>query len=426
MPFIGNTPDVNFTSFAKQDLTGVTGSPAKRGYTLSHAVANANEIEVFVNNVRQEPTESYTVNGTGLTMTGDVETSDDFYIIYLGKAIQTTVPPDGSVSTAKLANNISVSGNFGIAGKTNAPTSPTLGDMWFNSSSSFVSGIAPKAMAVYNGTSWSQMSNIFSATGGTITTYSSSGVNYNVHTFTSSGVFMPTTAVTVNYLVVAGGGSGGSNIAGGGGAGGFRTGTLDVLPQNYPITVGAGGAAGQTDGGGAQSGNNGGDSIFSTITSNGGGAGGPEFSGNGNGGGSGGGGSRNNGNAGSGTSGQGNNGGNGTNSGGGDNQGSGGGGGGAGAVGVAASNSAPGNGGAGLASSITGSSVTYAGGGGGGGYNTANSSGGSGGGGNGSGGGSAATAGEENTGSGGGAGGYSGNRPGKNGGSGIVIISYAT
>jgi len=105
MPFIGNTPDVNFTSFAKQDLTGVTGSPAKRGFTLSHAVANANEIEVFVNNVRQEPTEAYGVNGTGLTMTGDVETSDDFYIIYLGKAIQTTVPPDGSVSTAKIADD---------------------------------------------------------------------------------------------------------------------------------------------------------------------------------------------------------------------------------------------------------------------------------------------------------------------------------
>ncbi len=105
MPFIGNTPDVNFTSFAKQDLTGVTGSPAKRGYTLTHAVANANEIEVFVNNVRQEPTEAYTVNGTGLTMTGDVETTDDFYIIYLGKAIQTTVPPDGSVSTAKIADS---------------------------------------------------------------------------------------------------------------------------------------------------------------------------------------------------------------------------------------------------------------------------------------------------------------------------------
>jgi len=90
---------------SKQDLTGVTGSPVKRGFTLSHAVANANEIAVYVNNVRQEPTDAYTVNGTGLTMTGDVETTDDFYVTFLGKALQTIVPPDGSVSTAKLANS---------------------------------------------------------------------------------------------------------------------------------------------------------------------------------------------------------------------------------------------------------------------------------------------------------------------------------
>ena len=105
MGYVGNEPSVNFTSFAKQDLTGVTGSPVKRGFTLTYAVANANEIEVFVNNVRQEPTEAYTVSGTALTMTGDVETTDDFYIIYLGKALQTTVPPDGSVGTAKIADS---------------------------------------------------------------------------------------------------------------------------------------------------------------------------------------------------------------------------------------------------------------------------------------------------------------------------------
>jgi sRNA-binding regulator protein Hfq len=116
MGYVGNEPSVNFTSFAKQDLTGVTGSPAKRGYTLSHAVANANEIEVFVNNVRQEPTEAYTVSGNGLTMTGDVETSDDFYIIFLGKAIQTTVPPDGSVTSAKLDTNIAVGGTLTVSG----------------------------------------------------------------------------------------------------------------------------------------------------------------------------------------------------------------------------------------------------------------------------------------------------------------------
>ena len=105
MGYVGNEPSVNFTSFAKQDLTGVTGSPVKRGFTLTYAVANANEIEVFVNNVRQEPTEAYTVSGTALTMTGDVETTDDFYVIYLGKALQTTTPPDASVSTAKIADN---------------------------------------------------------------------------------------------------------------------------------------------------------------------------------------------------------------------------------------------------------------------------------------------------------------------------------
>ena len=105
MAYIGNEPSVNFTSFAKQDLTGVTGSPVKRGFTLTYAVANANEIEVFVNNVRQEPTEAYTVSGTALTMTGNVASTDDFYVIYLGKALQTTVPPDGSVSTAKIADD---------------------------------------------------------------------------------------------------------------------------------------------------------------------------------------------------------------------------------------------------------------------------------------------------------------------------------
>jgi len=305
-----------------------------------------------------------------------------------------------------------------VAIQSTAPTSPSTGDMWFDD--------VNNAMKVWSGSGWDQMSNKFSASGGTETTYSSGGVNYRVHTFTSSGTFTAEASGSVNYLVVAGGGSGGSNIAGGGGAGGFRTGTLAVAAQSYVITVGAGGAAGGPGNvGGVQSGNNGTDSIFSTITSIGGGAGGPEYSGNGNNGGSGGGGSRNSGTAGSGTSGQGNNGGNGTYSGGSDNQGSGGGGGGAGAVGAAASNSAPGNGGAGLANSITGSSVTYAGGGGGGGYNTANSSGGSGGGGNGSGGGAAATVGTANIGGGGGAGGYSSHRSGKSGGSGIVVIRYA-
>ena len=123
MAYIGNEPSVNFTSFAKQDITG----DGTANYTLTYAVANANEIEVFVNSVRQEPTEAYTVSGTALSMTGNVASTDDFYVIYLGKALQTTVPPDGSVSTAKIADdavtsakldtNIAIDGTLDVTGE---------------------------------------------------------------------------------------------------------------------------------------------------------------------------------------------------------------------------------------------------------------------------------------------------------------------
>lgn len=82
----------------KQTITGNGGA----SYTLTHAVANAQEIEVFVNNVRQEAGVAYTVSGTALTMTGNVASTDDFYVIYQGKALQTVVPPDGSVTNAKI------------------------------------------------------------------------------------------------------------------------------------------------------------------------------------------------------------------------------------------------------------------------------------------------------------------------------------
>jgi len=134
-----------------------------------------------------------------------------------------------------------------------------------------------------------------SATGGTVTT---SG-DFKIHTFTGDGCFVvsnagnPAGSDTVSYLVVAGGGAGGTKRGGGGGAGGFREGLglndsytgspqraptgVPVPVATYPITVGGGGAAGvganpicnaaTTD---SSKGSN---SVFSTITSAGGGRG---------------------------------------------------------------------------------------------------------------------------------------------------------
>lgn len=255
------------------------------------------------------------------------------------------------------------------------------------------------------------------ATGGTIV---QAADGYVYHTFTSSGTFTPSQALTCDYLVVAGGGGGGTNGAGGGGAGGYLTasGFSAASGTGYTVTIGAGGAG---SGSGTASGTSGNNSVFSSITSTGGGGGGsaggtsPGL----NGGSGGGEGSSDSGFGSASPSGQGNNGGQWV--GGSD---SGAGGGGAGAVGANNSATGGGVGGAGLAP--FGASTYYAGGGGGGGRGGSNPGGAGGVGGGGAGGnyaGSAPTAGTTNTGGGGGGGGYTASS-GAAGGSGIVIVRY--
>jgi len=259
---------------------------------------------------------------------------------------------------------------------------------------------------------------------------------YWYHTFLSSGTFTPQKSLTCDYLVVAGGGGGGGNAAGGGGAGGLRStvtatgggGSLETAlslgTSAYTVTVGAGGA-GST--GNTSAGANGSNSVFATITSTGGGGGGAYDSVAGITGGSGGGGGARGASgttsAGSGTANQGYAGGAGTYP-----DGTyfyAGGGGGAGAVGGTSSTATGASGGNGVATSISGSSVTYAGGGGAGvGATGTVGAGGSGGGGAGGKYNRAVvpTNGTANLGGGGGGGSP---QPGGAGGSGIVIVRYA-
>ncbi|MFZ2882212.1 MAG: LamG domain-containing protein [Candidatus Moraniibacteriota bacterium] len=239
---------------------------------------------------------------------------------------------------------------------------------------------------------------------------------------------------TIKVLVIGGGGAGGGAAGGdipwyggGGGAGGFiYDAAYTLVGGSYSVTVGDGGT-GQA----ANYGNDGGNSIFSTLTAVGGGGGGKGTNQVGGAGGSGGGGGYNGGGTRSqGTSGQGYNGGLGTTT---ATWGTGGGGGSSQQGGDGVSKTG-GNGGNGTANSISGSSVTYAGGGGGAAYDNANSpvngTGGSGGGANGksgiiSGTGNNATGYGSGGGGTGGKGGDSGTYAGGNGSKGIVIIRYA-
>jgi hypothetical protein len=118
------------------------------------------------------------------------------------------------------------------------------------------------------------------ACGGTIVTCG----NYKTHIFTSPGTFTVSKLAscsaddTMDYFVIGGGGGGGEVISGGGGAGGFRISNdlcapacttsplanatgITATVTSYPITVAGGGSALS----------NGSNSVFSTITSAGGG-----------------------------------------------------------------------------------------------------------------------------------------------------------
>ncbi|QGZ17688.1 hypothetical protein HTVC023P_gp59 [Pelagibacter phage HTVC023P] len=154
-------------------------------------------------------------------------------------------------------------------------------------------GDATKGWQSVNSNEVTNTQKFIAATGGTVTTCG----DFKIHTFTGPGCFTVTCGGNaqgsnkVSYMVVAGGGGGGS-AAGGGGAGGFREGKapfcapytaspiactsgsnagLPVLVQSYPITVGGGGAGGAA--GSDNAGSDGVNSVFSTITSTGGGGG---------------------------------------------------------------------------------------------------------------------------------------------------------
>ena len=117
MSYIGTPPSNAFTSLLKQDFS----TSATTGYTLDHAVNNANDIALFINFVRQEPTAGYAASGTSLVLTSATASSDDMYCVYLGQALQTVNPPNVSVGTAQLIDGAVTSAKLASGAVANTP-----------------------------------------------------------------------------------------------------------------------------------------------------------------------------------------------------------------------------------------------------------------------------------------------------------------
>ncbi|MBK7428987.1 MAG: T9SS type A sorting domain-containing protein [Saprospiraceae bacterium] len=353
-------------------------------------------------------------------------------------AANSSIPADGLSSTLITVQAKTSSGTnipFGGATVTLNTTLGSLSSVTDNTNGTYTAllstGITP-GTAVITGTINAQ--NIL-ATAEVEFTYVSEPVVVVFSTPGAHSWVIPSGVTEVDVLIVGGGGGGGTSTAfanagsGGGGAGGY------IYLQDYDITslsspvsivVGNGGNPGVA---GNNSGSNGSNSSFATLIGLGGG-GGIGGNGSGNAGGSGGGSRDAAGGNGtqpaSSSGGQGNNGGTSGGSPAGAAASGGGGAGGAGENRSGIIGEAGGNGGLGLQNDISGTPLFYAGGGGAGAAQTTTpvGIGGSGVGGNGANNNIAATSGLNGTGSGGGGG--NNNRQGAAGGSGIVIIRYAT
>jgi len=110
MAYIGNRPADKYQTLQKQSFT----TSATDTYTLDYAVTNPQDLALFINNVRQNPNDAYSVSNTTLTLSSSITGSDTMYAVFLGRAVETVAPAlssvtndmlAGSISNAKLANS---------------------------------------------------------------------------------------------------------------------------------------------------------------------------------------------------------------------------------------------------------------------------------------------------------------------------------
>ena len=134
MAYLGASPLASFASPSKDTFSGDNSTTS---FTMGQSVGDPNQIEVFVDNVRQEPTSAYTVNGTTLTFTGTPATgSNNIYVIHkqgvIGNGLLPTSGRDsdrvGSLTVtgaSTLTGNVTTSGNITAGGTLSGVTTLT-------------------------------------------------------------------------------------------------------------------------------------------------------------------------------------------------------------------------------------------------------------------------------------------------------------
>ena len=118
--------EANLRSGRVDQFAGSAGASSNTVFTLTESALNANSIMVYVNGIYQRPTTNYTVSGTALTFTASLADTDEVDVHHM--SIRSTVShvADGSVTSAKLDDNITIAGNLTVNGATTTVNSTTL------------------------------------------------------------------------------------------------------------------------------------------------------------------------------------------------------------------------------------------------------------------------------------------------------------
>ena len=226
MSYVGGAPAKSLASPTSQYFNG-DGSTTV--FTLNRPVNVSEELEVFVNNIQQEPGvgKSYTANGTSLTFDAAPSAGTaNVYVVYRGLA-EVTTRLEHNPNAALVATTGTFSGAVSISG-----------------------GI----------------SNLI-----------------RIQTFNADGTYTKSSGVTKALVYVVGGGGGGggvdgqgagnTGVGGGGGAGGMAMKLITSgLGDTETVTVGSGGGGGSGSGGAG--GSTAGSSSFGSHCSATGGSGG--------------------------------------------------------------------------------------------------------------------------------------------------------
>jgi len=114
MAYVGTPID---TTNQFQSLVGkrFSGNASTTAFTLDVAPSSTLDIEVFVENVRQDPNSAYSLSGTTLTFAAAPPSgTNNIYVVHQAKAVGTISPAAGTVNADSFDNTV-ISGHTALA-----------------------------------------------------------------------------------------------------------------------------------------------------------------------------------------------------------------------------------------------------------------------------------------------------------------------